>query len=260
MSRISYPRVAAALFVGFFLSACKVDLYTNLDERQANEMTSVLVENGISASRVAGTGVGGAQTVTIQVEEDQFGQAVELLKEAGLPRRQFESLGTVFQKEGLVSSPMQERAQMIFALSQELSQTVSDIDGVVSARVHLVLPENDPMKQNLMPSSASIFIRHHADAPISELVPQIKMLVANGVAGLSYDKVSTILVPVNTSYGPSSPAKASGFTAGLSSFFGSGLIVYIVFGVLIIAAALIGLTIWQRRQRVYPLQNTAGSK
>ncbi|GGE35980.1 EscJ/YscJ/HrcJ family type III secretion inner membrane ring protein [Agaricicola taiwanensis] len=254
MSRISYPRVAAALLVGFFLSACKVDLYTNLDERQANEMTSVLMENGISASRAAGQG----ESITIQVEETQFAQAVEILKQAGLPRQEFASLGTVFQQDGLVASPMQERAQMIYALSQELSQTVSDIDGVVSARVHLVLPENDPLKQNLMPSSASIFIRHHASAPIQDLVPQIKMLVANGVAGLSYDKVSTILVPVTTAY--DAPAKGAGLAGSSGSFFGSGLILYITLGVLIVAGALIGLTVWQRRQRVYPLQDAAGAK
>ena len=87
---------------------------------------------------------------------------------------------------------------MIFALSQELSHTVSEIDGVLSARVHLVLPENDPLRQQLVPSSASVFIRHRSKAPVGNLVPQVKMLVANGVAGLAYDKVSVVLVPVDS--------------------------------------------------------------
>ena len=110
-------------------------------------------------------------------------------------------MGQVFKKDGLVSSPMQERAQMIFALSQELSRTVSEIDGVLSARVHLVLPENDPLRQQLVPSSASVFIRHRSNMPVGNLVPQVKMLVANGVAGLSYDKVSVVLVPVDIAEG-----------------------------------------------------------
>src|SRR4029078_13117125 len=105
-------------------------------------------------------------------------------------------MGQVFKKDGLVSSPMQERAQMIFALSQELSRTVSEIDGVLSARVRLVLRENDPLRQQLVPSSASVFIRHRGNMPVGNLVPQVKMLVANGVTGLSYDKVSVVLVPV----------------------------------------------------------------
>ena len=106
-------------------------------------------------------------------------------------------MGQVFKKDGLVSSPMQERAQMIFALSQELSRTVSEIDGVLSARVHLVLPENDPLRQQLVPSSASVFIRHRSNCRSAALVPQVKMLVANGIAGVSYDKVSVVLVPVD---------------------------------------------------------------
>src|SRR5207253_392127 len=84
-----------------------------------------------------------------------FADSIAILKEAGLPKQEFQTMGQVFKKDGLVSSPMQERAQMIFALSQELSRTVSEIDGVLSARVHLVLPENDPLRQQLVPSSAS---------------------------------------------------------------------------------------------------------
>src|SRR5207244_7341396 len=112
--------------------------------------------------------------------------ATNILKEAGLPKQEFQTMGQIFKKDGLVSSPMQERAQMIFALSQELSRTVSEIDGVLSARVHLVLPENDPLRQQLVPSSASVFIRHFANVAISDLILQIKTLVATGLAGLSY--------------------------------------------------------------------------
>lgn len=249
-------RTAAVLFIGLALSACKVDLYTNLDERQANEMVAVLQQNGIASNRTLNQ----AGTMTIAVDENRFAQAVDILKQAGLPRQEFATLGSVFQRDGLVASPVQERAQMIFALSQELSRTVSDIDGVVSARVHLVLPENDPLKQNLLPSSASIFIRHHADAPIAELVPQIKMLVANGVAGLSYDKVSTVLVPVDSSV---AGRKIEASQAGMASSNMGGITgwaVYALIGLAIVGLAFLAFLTWQRRQRVYPLQSTAGTK
>jgi type III secretion protein J len=254
----SLRRAAAVVFVGLALAACKVDLYTGLDERQSNEMVAVLMQHGIDADRVL---TAGATTMTVQVDEHRFAEAVQLLKQAGLPRQEFATLGTVFAREGLVSSPMQERAQMIFALSQELSRTVSDIDGVVSARVHLVLPENDPLKQNLMPSSASIFIRHHADADIEKLVPQIKMLVANGVAGLSYDKVSTILVPVNNAIADTTGTETLGAsTVAWSPFGGDGLIYGLVL-LALIAAAVVGFLFWRRNsQRSYPLQTSTGPK
>jgi type III secretion protein J len=174
------------------LASCKSELYTNLDQQHANEIVATLRQHGIPADRTLGKG----DRIAVSVDESRFAEAVQVLNDNGLPRAEFATLGEVFKKDGLVSSPIQERAQMIFALSQELSRTVSEIDGVLSARVHLVLPENDPLRQQLIPSSASVFIRHRASVPISDLVPQVKMLVANGVAGLSYEKVSVILVPV----------------------------------------------------------------
>jgi type III secretion protein J len=185
-------RLVAALLGCLSLVACKVDLYTNLDERQANEMVAALVNSGIPAERtLAKNG-----KLSISIDQQRFAEAVEVLRSAGLPRDAFSSLGDVFKNDGLVSSPIQERARLIFALSQELAQSVSSIDGVLSARVHLALPENDLLKRTLLPSSASVFIRYRADAPVPALVPQIKMLVTNGVEGLSYDKVSVVLVPV----------------------------------------------------------------
>ena len=174
------------------VASCKSDLYTNLDQQHANQIVATLRQHGIPADRTPGKG----DRISVSVDESRFAEAVQILNDNGLPKAEFATLGEVFKREGLVSSPVQERAQMIFALSQELSRTVSEIDGVLSARVHLVLPENDPLRQQLIPSSASVFIRHRASAPINDFVPQVKMLVANGVAGLSYDKVSVILVPV----------------------------------------------------------------
>jgi type III secretion protein J len=194
--RANWPRIAVRLIMIIMcaaaLASCKSELYTNLDQQHANRIVATLLEHGIAADRSPGK----ADRVSVSVDESRFAEAVEVLNDNGLPKQEFSTLGEVFKKDGLVSSPVQERAQMIFALSQELSQTVSEIDGVLSARVHLVLPENDPLRQQLVPSSASVFIRYRANAPVNELVPQVKMLITNGVAGLSYDKVSVILVPV----------------------------------------------------------------
>ena len=165
--RSSLPRWvlrATVLLAALLLSACDAELYNNLDQRQANEMVAALQQRGIPAQRVV---VKGGQ-YTIVVDKGRFADSIAILNEAGLPKQEFQTMGQVFKKDGLVSSPMQERAQMIFALSQELSRTVSEIDGVLSARVHLVLPENDPLRQQLVPSSASVFIRHRSDAPVGK--------------------------------------------------------------------------------------------
>jgi len=192
------------------LQGCKTDLYTNLNEREANAMVATLLERGIPASRIAQKG----GQMTVVVDDTRFAEAVKLLNENGFPKDRFATMGDVFKRDGLVASPVQERAQMIFALSEELSRTVSEINGVLSARVHVVLPENDPLRRDLVPSSASVFIRHEASLPINDLIPQIKTLVSNSIAGLSYEKVS--VVPVAT------PARVQSTpqTVPLSSFLG----------------------------------------
>lgn len=153
---------------------------------------------------------------------------------------------------------------MIYGLSQGLSETISDIDGVLSARVHIVLPENDPLRQNLVPSSASVFIRHKAAAPMADLIPQVKMLVANGVAGLAYDNVSVVLVPV------AAPPETAEDVQGYRSFLGLWLhpsSVWLAMGLVGgLALAVLGLGVWvvlltqRRRTKEYVVQAPALSQ
>ena len=76
------------------------------------------------------------------------------------------------------------------ALAQDLSRTIASIDGVVDARVHVVLPENDPFAKNALPSSAAVAIRSRWNADIEDLIPQIKSLVKNAIEGLQYEKIT----------------------------------------------------------------------
>jgi len=260
--RLSLPRLAFIALAALGLAGCNVELYSNLDQRQANEIIASLFRQGIPAERVMVKG----GRYTVNVDESRFAEAIHILNENGLPRQEFDSLFKVFKKEGLVSSPVQERAQMIYALSQELAQTVSDIDGVLSARVHLVLPENDPLRQQLVPSSASVFIRHQANTAMNDLVPQVKLLVANGVAGLSYDKVSVVLVPVEARERVAAEASDPGYTTFMGlwvhreSFAQAAWMFYGLIGLVLILGGGAAMLLWNQRQRVYPLQSAGRAK
>jgi type III secretion protein J len=244
------------------LSACNVVLYDNLDQKQANEIVATLFRQGIPAERTVAKN--GRYSVT--VEEGRFAEAMAILNENGLPKQEFTSLGEVFKNDGIVSSPVQERAQMIYALSQELARTISDIDGVLSSRVHLVLPENDPLRQQLIPSSASVFIRHAANAQIGNLIPQVKMLVANGVAGLSYDKVSVVLIPVDVPQKQVSLPPEQELTSVLGvwihrdSVSRATWIFSILLGIVAISGGLLALTLINQRKRVYLLPANSRAK
>ncbi|WP_281033773.1 MULTISPECIES: type III secretion inner membrane ring lipoprotein SctJ [unclassified Mesorhizobium] len=251
-------RVALVVAAMLVLQACSVELYSDLNQRQANEIVATLMRHGIPAQREAGKD----GKMTVSVQKDRFAEAMAILDESGLPKQEFQTLGDVFKRDRLVSSPVEERATMIYGLSQELSQTISDIDGVISARVHLVLPENDPLRQRLVPSSASAFIRHRASVAMNELIPQVKMLVAKGIAGLTYDNVSVTLIPVT----PTVPEQGIG-EAGFTTFLGLWLhpdsvaaamwLFYGMTAAILALAARLAYVQWYRRPGVYALDASA---
>jgi type III secretion protein J len=204
--RFAFVALFAALIQG-----CDTELYSGLEQREANRIVSTLLGQGISSDRVMQKD----GSLTVMVDKRRFAEAMTLLEAAGLPERNFANLGDVFKSNGLVSSPVQEKAQMIYALSQELSHTVSQVDGVLSARVHVVLPDNDLLRRDAVPSSASVFIRYEPELDINRLIPQVKTLIANGISGLGYDRVSVI--PVEAPAHPSLPE------APLTTFMGMTL-------------------------------------
>lgn len=202
MSRI-FRNFLVTLVACLALSACKSELFSDLSEREANQVVAALMGAGIPASKAASRGDG----VTVMVEENRFAEAIELLNARGLPSEKYDSFGDVFQKDGLVSSPIEERARYIYALSQELSHTIAEVDGVLSARIHVVLPETDMLGRDFKPSSASVFIRHIEDSLRPNFTAQIRLLVANSIEGLVYDNVTVVTVPTavqdsTTSQGP----------------------------------------------------------
>ncbi|MFO1349191.1 MAG: type III secretion inner membrane ring lipoprotein SctJ [Gammaproteobacteria bacterium] len=173
------------------LGGCKVELYSGLPERDANAMLAVLLRNHIDSDKTPGK----EGTATLRVAEERVAEAIDLLQGYGYPKTKFDSIGVMFPKEGLISSPLEERIRYIYALSQDVSQTLSQIEGVISARVHLVLPEAKPFDKTIIPSSASVFIKYREGTELSAFVPQIKMIVNNSIQGLTYDKISVALFP-----------------------------------------------------------------
>ena len=184
-------RLSLAALVLAFLTACgsNVTLYSAASEGEANELLSVLLDAGIRAEKTIGK-----EGAAIAVDSVQVARALDILRSQGLPRERFDGMGQIFRKEGLVSSPLEERARYIYALSQELTNTLSQMDGVLAARVHVVLPERGEIGESATPSTAAVFIKHQVGYSFDALRPQIRQLVTHAIPGLTEDRVSITLV------------------------------------------------------------------
>ena len=181
----------AALAALMLLAGCKTEVYQGLSEPQANAMMSVLLKNGIEPEKTQ-TKTG----YTLSVESNRVAQTLELMRDHNLPRENYETMGDIFAAKGMISSATEEKARMTYALSQELSETFSAIDGVLTSRVHVVLETQDLSTGKTTPASAAVFLRHTPDSQAPNLIPRIQMLTANAVPGLTQDRVSVMLVPV----------------------------------------------------------------
>jgi len=164
-------------------------LFANLEETQANAVIAALADSSIATTKAPGDE--GAWNVMISTAD--FAPAAKICERQGLPRRKFNGVGETFKKTGMVSSPSEERIRFMDAVAQDLSRTISMLDGVVDARVHVVLPENDPFARNTLPSSAAVAIRCRWDADLTDAVPQVKSLVKNAIEGLAYEKITVTI-------------------------------------------------------------------
>lgn len=177
------------------LTGCQVEVYRELSEEQANSMLTVLLQRNIQAKKVAE----GKKGFSITVEERELVQALEILKENNLPRSTFLDLGQIFSGQGMISSPAEEQVRLAYAISQELADTFSRIDGVLTARVHVVPAGVVQAGELQNPPSAAVFMRHLPDSPVTNLVARVREVTAKAVPNLNPDRVTVMLVPTRES-------------------------------------------------------------
>ena len=228
-------RLAAVglVLMALFLAGCQVDLYQGLTEKQANVMLSTLLKRGIQARKVAA----GKTGFKITVDDSQMIQSLEILRENGLPDESFDNLGKVFSGQGMISSPSEEQARLSYAISQELADTFSRIDGVLTSRVHIVLASTDPATDVRTPPSAAVFLRHTPDSQVTNLIPKIREVTSRAVPGLDYEKISVMLVPVRESHTVPMQSRKTFWGLDLDAESGSP---YLILGAGLMALAALG--------------------
>ena len=180
------------------LVACgaeKIELISDVQEQDANEIVAALLESGIDAEKNKLK-----KSLSVMILKRDMAVAMEVLNAKGLPNRHHSNLGEIFKKEGMVSTPLEERARYIYDLSQELEYTLSQIDGVLVARVHVVLPERVAPGQPIQPPSAAILIKHLPLLDPDAISNKIRRVVISSIPGLSsvdFERISLSFVVSN---------------------------------------------------------------
>lgn len=242
LHRLRTGFVCATLLV---LAACgnRVDLMASVPEAEANEVLTTLLAAGINVEKVPGKD----GMASLRVGSGQVAHALSVMRERGLPRDPFSGIGKIFKKEGMISSPIEERARYLYALSQELENTLAKIDGVIAARVHVVLPERGIAGEPGTPSTASVFVKYMEGYNLDAVQPQIRRLVTNAIPNLAADRVSIVLVAAQ----PRAPGgrvvfdDVLGYDVSPAAAGGLRILLMVLAGLFMAAAGAAGYLLWR---------------
>lgn len=177
-------------------------IVNNLDEKDANEIIVFLSSHNIAAEKkeniTTGAAANSGPTWNISVSSAVKMRALSLLNMNGLPRRRGENLLSLFQKQGLVSSEMEEKIRYQAGLAEQIANTIRKIDGVLDADIQISFPQEDALPGQNRPQdmrvTASVYVKHQGvlDNPNSHLILKIKRLVSSSIQGLDFENVTVI--------------------------------------------------------------------
>ncbi|MFY7928606.1 MAG: flagellar basal-body MS-ring/collar protein FliF [Oligoflexus sp.] len=190
IKRIALIAVVALVFAGFLtLILAKDDtelayLYPNLSEADNNEIVTELRKQRIGNFIMDDKG--------IKVPADQVIPLRLRLAEEGLPTR-----GMIgwekFDDEDFTRTEFEQNINKLRAIQGEMARTISSIEGITSARVHIVMPKKALFQEDEQEPTAAIYIKHQTGKePNARQVKAITHLVSRSVEGLNPEKVTII--------------------------------------------------------------------
>jgi flagellar M-ring protein FliF len=173
--------LGAALYVN---KPAQESLYVGLEKADLNQISMAMAEANMPFQV-------GTDGTSLTVPAGTTGKARLFLAERGLPNSTnagyelFDNVGSL----GLTSF-MQEITR-VRALEGEISRTITSINGITSARVHIVMPDVGNFRKAEQKPTASVMIRAGADAG-HKAAQSIRHLVASAVPGLEVDDVTIL--------------------------------------------------------------------
>jgi type III secretion protein J len=175
---------------------CTREVANGLEEADANRGVVALARANVDAEKLADPTVEGR--FRIVVGRDEATVAISVLASEEIPRPKTAAV----TPSGVLPSPEADRAARVAAIATQIERSLGSIDGVHDARVHLDVPNNDPLVAALSNApektpraTASVLIRHRsANPPI--VADDVRKLVAGAVSGLAPESIAVVMVQV----------------------------------------------------------------
>ncbi|QTN20564.1 flagellar M-ring protein FliF [Brevundimonas sp. AJA228-03] len=197
LQRFGIGRLAMVLGVGAGVAAVLVAvmlrvgqapdalLYSNLDLREAGEITASLEQSGIKYT-TRGDGS------TIMVNRDQVGEARLMLAGKGLVTSGSVGYELFDTQSVLGQTEFQQQISEQRALQGELARTIMSMRGVQSARVAIALPRRELFQQDAAEPTASVVVGLGGRKLSTDQVRAIRAVIASSVPNLKPTKVTVV--------------------------------------------------------------------
>jgi len=175
--------LGGVLFTSWATKPSLVPVFTNLESTDAAAITEELTTRGTPYELAEGG-------TTVLVPQADVYQLRLDLSAAGLPEGG-EAGYELLDEQGITTSEFRQRIDYQRALEGELAKTISSIDGVEAATVHLVIPEESLFSEDGRTPTASVLLKDKPGKSMTDgQVQAVVNLVAASVEGLEHERVT----------------------------------------------------------------------
>lgn len=161
-------------------------LFSGMEAQESSEVVNVLQQMGIDYKLDPNSGA-----LLVPASEVQ-GLRLRLAAE-GLPRSSAQGMEILSQEQGFGTSQFIEQARYQRAMEQELARSVSELQNVRSARVHLAIPKQSVFVRERKPPTASVVVNLYAGRTLERgNIAAITHMVAASVPNMKSSDVTVV--------------------------------------------------------------------
>jgi flagellar M-ring protein FliF len=179
--------VVSLVIYSVFTGSSHRPLYENLSEEDRSAVYAALQEAGIDARIQQSSGM-------ITVSDEDYHRAKMMLASQGLPQGATTGgFEMIRGEQSLGTSQFMEQMRYRLAIEEELAASISTINSIKKARVHLAIPKQSVFIRDREKPKASVVVWPHGGRVVSDSqVQAIVNMVASSVPFMDAESVSVV--------------------------------------------------------------------